>query len=192
MSARETSSHRPAAADHQSFGAASRVHSSTEPPTNPHEPQLTPEPTTHSGFAGTTSGYFEPTSETKRRTKRRCSGATGDGYECRAFAHGESDLCIFHDPAYRGTQRQNSVAGGKRSGETRRLRPHPVIPVDVSTPASRADFLGFLIGAQLQGRLSHSQSSAINRALSLVMNDLPNTRQDLSTLFGFAKPRRPG
>ena len=121
------------------------------------------------------------------RKKEFCSAVTRLGGPCQAYAHGDVPFCIAHDPTYREVQRQNCAAGGRRSGEMRATREAPLIPVDVSTPAARLDFLGYLIAAQLQGRLSRTQSTMIARALEMAMNERGHFRLD-PALLGLLRP----
>jgi hypothetical protein len=102
-----------------------------------------------------------------RAKKNSCVANSGSGAPCRAFAHGDGPFCIFHDPAYRESQRENSAKGGTRSGEARARRHDELLPIDLTTPQARIEVLGYILAGTLADRFSHAQSTAINRILSL-------------------------
>ena len=102
-----------------------------------------------------------------RTEKVSCVAYSRSGAPCRAFAHGDSEFCIFHDPAYREAQRANSAHGGRRSGEARARRQEELFPIDLTTPQARIEVLGYVLAGTLADRFSQTQSTVINRILSL-------------------------
>ena len=130
---------------------------------HPHEPSTNTQPTSDSRFESAGSDWLnQPLTE-----KTLCSGVSRSGHPCRAYAHGGSLFCIFHDPAYREAQRANSRLGGRRSGEARSERGADLVPIDISTPRARVDVLGYMLAATLEGRLSNGQSAVVSRILEL-------------------------
>jgi hypothetical protein len=123
--------------------------------------------------------------------KNRCTAVSLDGAPCRAFAHGQSDHCIFHDPDYRQTLQAHSALGGRKSGQARARSAAQLVPVDVSTPAARLEFIGYALAAILQGRCSAPQTAALHRFLSLAHRqpvESDASMADFAQFFG----RRPG
>ena len=106
----------------------------------------------------------EPSAE-----NNRCAANSRSGAPCAAFAHTGSRFCIFHDPAYRETQRANSAFGGRRSGEAR----------------ARTEVLGYVLSATLQGRYSNAQSAAISRMLAIASRNQDNDGIDPEALAYF-------
>lgn len=146
--------------------------SSHQPSTSPALAQTSlepaPKPVPGGRFEDTGSGSFNQLSAPEKictATARR------SGAPCQAYARPTTGFCIFHDPGYRETQRQNSSNAGRASGIARQSRPVPLPHLDISTPQSRANLFGYLIAATLTGRISESQSNAIHRSLSMVIRD---------------------
>lgn len=115
-----------------------------------------------------------------------CHGVSRSCWPCRAFARAESNFCIFHDPAYRESQRANSAAGGRRSGEARARRSQEIVPLDLSTPRARLHVLGYVLAATLSGRYSAAHAAAINRVLAIATRNQDDYRRiDVELLAQF-------
>lgn len=114
--------------------------------------------------------------------KTQCTALSRAGNPCRAFAHGGEPFRIFHDPTYRESQRANSAAGGRRSGEARAHHQDELLPIDLTTPQARIEVLGYILAATLEDRFSQIQSLAINRILTLVSR-LSEDRRPVDSLL---------
>ena len=117
-----------------------------------------------------------------------CSAFTRAGRACAAPPRMGQPFCIFHDPEYAEAQRSNSAAAGRASGQARRKAADSVTPVDVSTPRSRADLLGYLVGATLSGKLSESTTRALQRSIEIARRD--EMGESVAQFFQDGDPRR--
>jgi hypothetical protein len=117
-----------------------------------------------------------------------CNAFTRAGRPCAAPPRSGQPFCIFHDPEYAEAQRRNSAAAGRASGQARRKAADPIIPVDVSTPRSRADLLGYLVGATLSGKLSDSTTRALQRSIEIARRD--EMGESVAQFFQDGDPRR--